>query len=161
MYICASVLVYHFFFFSLSLSLSSITLREASMNNQSLSMLLISRLVGISHISAHWLRFDYYSKSTRHWHRQRNIRLKHTETKGNIWETKHTFSIVDHFKRSLIMVNEWSETEKEKQAVKKVSVRGILVLPIYVQSVRLPVGDDDEGRWNRERKENWKLKGEE
>jgi len=46
--------------------------------------------------------------------------------------------------------------QEEKQVVKKKSkiVRGVLVLLIHVQSVLMPAGDEDEGRWNRKRKEN-------
>jgi hypothetical protein len=46
--------------------------------------------------------------------------------------------------------------DERQRAKKKKSkrVRGILVLLIYVQSVRMPVGYEDDGRWNRERKEN-------
>jgi hypothetical protein len=47
--------------------------------------------------------------------------------------------------------------QEEKQVVKKKKskiVRGVLVLLIHVQSVLMPAGDEDEGRWNRKRKEN-------
>jgi len=45
------------------------------------------------------------------------------------------------------------EREGQASSQKSESRRGVLVLPIYVQSVRLPVGDD-EGSWNREGKES-------
>jgi hypothetical protein len=47
------------------------------------------------------------------------------------------------------------DKERKASSQKSESIKGVLVLLIYVQSVCLPVGDDvNEGRWNRERKEN-------
>jgi len=39
--------------------------------------------------------------------------------------------------------------KKRASSSKSESMMGVLVLPIYVQSVRLPVGDDNVGEWNR------------
>lgn len=58
----------------------------------------------------------------------------------------------EHWKKSLIIVNVRVRRRKEKsEQLKSVHMMGILVLPMHVQSVRLPVGDDDVGEWNRGR----------
>jgi hypothetical protein len=42
-----------------------------------------------------------------------------------------------------------NEEKKKARSSKNESMMGVLGLHIYVQSVRLPVGDDDVGEWNR------------
>jgi hypothetical protein len=55
------------------------------------------------------------------------------------------------------MMNDQRQGARRKagrQKKKSKIVRGVLVLLIHVQSVLMPAGDEDEGRWNRKRKEN-------
>ncbi len=42
-----------------------------------------------------------------------------------------------------------NKENRRASSLKSENMRVVLVLPIYVQSVRLAVGDDGVGEWNR------------